>query len=354
MPFESELPSSHEHQPEIPTKPETPELSFDQKADKFLIALDDIYEICEGDPDDYGGVSPPRTEAFRQLCNDFTRPYRHGEQSFEALIENPDTAPKMLEVMRQMYLAYKNNVDSREWSDRGLDLNFDSAPDYLSLEVAATLDALDKELMRTDLPIDEQRRMKNNIFYVVSEALDTADTMNRKKLSEWLVRHQAEIIDLDHSQNIVFERDGEEYEDGVPHIAKLNIIARVEDDGLAREIVRAQVQKGMTFSGSERETEFRLASSILYTVRPGDEHLARRKTLVATELVRGFGLDEKIVNKWKDAKELKSVISDGKGVYHESYGLNFWKLYLALHLKDLQGLFAYNLLILLRGQWFQV
>lgn len=311
--------------PEAPECPEKLELSFDQEADAFLAALDDIYEVWEGDPDDYGKVSSPKIEAFRRLCSDFTRPYRQGERSFEALIENPDTAPKMLEVMREMYLCYKGKVDRREWSEREIDMN--STPDFLSWEITTTLDALDAQLARSHVSIDEKRRVKNNIFYVVSQALDTADELNRKKLTQWLARHQSDIIDLDHPQNIVFERDGEEYEDVTPHTAKMNIVARVEDDALARTIVQAQAQHGISLSGQERETQFRLASSILDTARPSDEHLAKRKALVATELVSCFGLDEKIVNKWRKAKINKSVGTDEEDIYYESYGLNFWELY---------------------------
>lgn len=324
MPFES---SSSSPDYKASTSRRVQERQYlDRESDKFWSLLNQPF----GESEDYGtpafeSEAKKHWEQCQKACIEFLRPYQTGERLLSSLLENSETAVKMIEMMRQIYYVYKRDIDPREWPER--EQGMDNVANFLSWEIASSLDLLDRALARTDLSRVDKQDLTNNIFYIVSEALDTHDEINRRELSSWLAKHKEEIFKLREPDPSVYDDE----EDGVlgddtPFITKKNIIERSEDESLAIAVVHDVITNGAA-SDLYDEERFYCASSVLIKVRPDDMQLARRKEMVAIELVKCFGLDEAIVKKWKEAKMLSPKKYGETKVYNESYSINFWALY---------------------------
>ncbi len=283
--------------------------AFKQESEQYMSKLDTVY-----------GRKPEDIVVLKTIHADTFLPYLEGKRSLRTLIGKKETAPQALAMLRKANISYRYQVDDSSWKERSPDPN--SLPEFLSREVTASLDALDNQLRREDLNEEEMRALKNNAFYVVAEALDTASVENRKKIDTWLAKHEEDIKALD-----TFTSSDGKREDTLALFTKQKIIAKTENEEMARRQLEALFADPLTPESKQRIEEIR--TNIVQPILddrfdPKDQFLVRRQALVAEVEAVSFGLDKKIVEKWRQSKAWLKKDEQGNDVFRESYSSNLW------------------------------
>lgn len=325
MPFESPS-TTPDHSTLVARRAHEKQL-LDRESDELLVVFNQPFgESADFGSPEFESEAQSHWEQCKKACGDFFRPYQTGERLLSSMLENPETAVKMIEMMRRIYSMHKY-IDRREWPEREQDM--DNIANFLSWEAAASLESFDQALSRKDLSSTDLQRLKNNIFYIASEALDTHDEMNRRKLSAWLAKHKKDIFNLQEPDPSIYDdEESEVLGDETPFITKKNIIERAEEEILAIEVVRDVMTHGPTPDMyGDLESSLQLVSGIFHKCRPNDGALARRKEAVAVEAVRYYdGLGEDIVKRWKESSIFHHTETNEAGqksnVYIESYAVN--------------------------------
>lgn len=271
--------------------------SFEMRATAFRKVLDDIR---------WSGRGSEKRERLAAAFEEFFRPYQDSDGALSDILSDDKLAGDALQTLREAYLMYRDRVDGRSWQERGPAP--EALPEFLSQEIVGSLDALDKLDWSLDSTSTGNQRELYNSFFLVSEALDTAVGENRKKLEVWLAKHAGDIGKL----KFEFEYKEGSYDTSL-YLALENILARVEDQNLAREILKRGAEKAVQDNQGTTVSEFfeRVEEPLLKQVRPDDSSLVRRQEMTARVAAEMLGLDPDIVDKWREAKKkMKSEAGD--------------------------------------------
>jgi hypothetical protein len=293
---------------------DTDDASFEERALAFRTALDD---------NRWSGRGSGKRERLAAVFEGFFRPYQDSEGMLSSILSDDRIAGDALQTLREAYIMYRDKIDSTEWQAR--ELSPEALPEFLSKEIVSSMDALDKlDWDLTSTSLTEQRKVYNALF-VVTEALDTADGEHRKKIEGWLAKHAGDIGKL----KLEFEYEAGSYDTSLG-LALENILARVEDENLARSILKAVSAQAVESGEDAMYALFHdVEQPILGKVRAEDASLVQRQGMIAGVAAEMLGLKPDIVDKWSEAKiPMKSEA--GEKVYVPNYAGN---LYAALDLE---------------------
>lgn len=294
-------------------------LSFRERAENILLMLqEDLGYYGENYDEQWNSI-------VAMACEDFIRPFRSGEESLRSLLGDTETRDMALEVARDTFLAYKSQIDGREWDERPLSPCF---PEALSREVVTSLDVIGR-LARSDGEMASGKKKRlDTALYIVSEALDTASVENRQILERWLGAHMDAF-----GRPELSVTDTEDQSSGdITFITLKNVISRVDDPELARRflvIANNMAERGRDALG--QNLYLITEEPILGRFRKYDWRLEERQALVAESVATRLGLDPGIVRKWKEAKFCAKKEEDGTEYYRPSYIDN---LYAAFSLEN--------------------
>lgn len=260
-------------------------------------------------------------EEQEAVLNDFFRPYMTLKRSFRDHLNNPKTAPRALELLRQLYSQGGfGSVEGGSIEDRKQKSSYrdsgDFTPEFLSEHVVESLDDLDHELERTDLDEKALRRLRANIFYVVSEAQNTGNSQARYQIDDWIGRHHDELDAVDP----VFWEQSDDSQDQLSLLyARRNFFIHAENGILAKQhldsIMRLRVIA--TERGLVQELDQEILKPILTEPREISPVFVSRREELAKRIALQYGLDASIVDKWKESK-----IGIGPDRFVESYWVN--------------------------------
>ncbi len=310
--------------------------SFDDETEWLFRSLEGEHEIYSEDSS-YDPYDPPRYERKEVDIMHYFRSYTNGERSYAGRLKDSRTAPRAIELLRQVYAYYRDNVkggtDHWEMRQEALSESEEILPlEPLSAMVAQSLEALEEEFWQLRQDQQMMRRLKNNVLYIVSEALDTENDENRKKLGSWLEAHWDHVVHLDEGR-VLLGPNGEELEDTAPILTQKNIISRIPSNDRARELMRMSMSRQGDDSDNQVSLE-KLENDGIPDIlgRPSGApggHFAKRKQLIAEVLVEGFGVDKQVVKKWQEAKVRYGTgdAQEVQDVYIESYARNFWEMF---------------------------
>ncbi len=258
---------------------------FDAETDELFRSLDSFHKF------DY--------EEQEALLNDAFRPYLTYEQPFEDRLKDRKTAPRALELLRQIYARCGFGDEDRKRKSSYQD-TMDFSPEDITRWVVSALDDLDRELARTDLDEKSLRRLQKNIFYVVSEAQNTGDSRARQHIDEWIARHQDELEALDP----FFWEPSDDSQDQMSLYARRNFFLHAENGILMNQHLDALMQLRARAGeiGISREIDEQIFWPILATEHEDDPVFDWRRENLARAMAKQYGLDPSIVNKWKEAK----------------------------------------------------
>jgi hypothetical protein len=265
----------------------------------FLQTLDENYYKKDG------------KQAMLDAYEDFFGEYRESEGRFAALLDDPEQARDTLELMRTAYKTFTDQIDTREWQERESDMN--AVPELLSREVTGSLGRFDALLQQNAAVPEPDKSIPNNIFYVASEALNTAVAENRKKIESWMMSHAEEVMELRS-----FDIDGGGY-DTMATFTLQNLLNRVEDptffNGVAEAVLKGEDDDQWMDDGGVERSFLRRCDP----VKP-DASLSLKQEAFADLAVGRLGLDADIVKKWKQAKVATGKKDSlGIDIYRPSY-----------------------------------
>jgi len=282
---------------------------FDAETEEMFRSLSDFYRLDH--------------EERKAILNDFFRPYITHERSFRSHLRNPEMAPRAIELLRQVYSRYRFDTEAgnQDWTERSFYRDdSDFSPEFLSRSVVASLDEFDLELERTDLDEKALRRLRNNIFYVVSEAQDTNNSQSRYKIDTWIERHFDELEALDP----FFWEPSDASQDQIALYARRNFFIHGESGILAKRHLDSLVHLHERTSeiNASQEIDKNIIDPILLEEgkRENLQFIWRRENL-ARGMAERYGLNPNIVNKWKEAKVRVGTGPDGDR-FTESYAEN--------------------------------
>lgn len=281
----AEVVSAPESQSEI--SKDTGKASFEERSAAFLQTLDE----------NRYGRGDEKQQKIVAAFEEFFQPYQKGEASLSDLLATDTTAGSALQVLRETYLVYKDKVDGRGWQGRGS--SPEALPEFLSQEIVDSLEALDDLDWGSEAAMALEQRKLYNALFVVSEALDTGVGENRKKIEEWLARHVDDIGKLKTS----FQYEEGSYDTSLC-LSLVNIVARAEDENLARDILKtASEQVGERGEYAEEDFFENVEKPFLERVSIGNSRFIRRQEMIAGVSAEALGLDQSIVSQWREAKK---------------------------------------------------
>ncbi len=249
-----------------------------------------------------------------ELLNEFFHPYNTREKSFSKILGDPKTAPRALELLRQIYARYPySDTDRKKRS--AYKNTYDFSPEDITRWVVSALDDLDRELARTDLDEKSLRRLQKNVFYVVSEAQNTGDSQARYAIDKWIARHHDELEALDP----FFWEPSDDSQDQMSLYARRNFYLHAGDGIAANQHLEALVRLRDRAHeiGIGREIDEKIFWPILAEEREDDPSFDWQRERLARALAAQYGLDPSIVDTWKEAK-----VGLGPDTFMESYWSN--------------------------------
>ncbi len=282
----AEVVPTSESRPEI--SKDTGKASFEERSAVFLQVLDE----------NRYGRGDEKQQKIVAAFEEFFQPYQKGEASLSDLLATDTAAGSTLQVLREAYLVYRDKIDATEWwQERGLVP--ESIPELLSREIASSLEALDTLDWGVEAATATEQRKLYNALFVVSEALDTGVGENRKKIEEWLARHVDDIGKLKTS----FQYEEGSYDTSLC-LSLVNIVARAEDENLARDILKTASEQAIE-RGEYAEEDFfeNVEKPFLERVSIGNSRFIRRQEMIAGVSAEALGLDQSIVSQWREAKK---------------------------------------------------
>lgn len=244
-------------------------------------------------------------ETQEMLLNNFFEPYIVGERSFSECLKNPETAPRALELVRRIYAQCGfatfdgKTIDDRKERSSHRD-STDFSPDVLSESIVASLDDLGSALKRTDLNEKALRRLRNNIFYAVSEAQNTGNSQTRYRIDEWLDHHFDELESIDP----FFYDDSDGSEDHMSLYARGNFFLHSENEMLAKKLLDSlmRLRRPGQESDISQEVDQDVIKPILGQIKPMASAFVWRKEQLARGIAGQYGLDANIIGRWKAAR----------------------------------------------------
>ena len=280
---------------------------FDGETEEIFRSLDSFYKL------DY--------EEQEAILNDFFRPYIIRERFFQDRLRDPKTAPRTLELLRRVYVhgnfgtITEDGIADGKRQSSYIDSS-DFSHKYLTLWITKSLHDLDRELERTDLDEKALRRLRTNVFYVVSEAQNTGDSQARQRIDEWISRHDAELESIDP----FFWEPSDDSQDQMALYARQNFFLHAESGILAKQHLDSlmRLRAHATELGISQEVDRQVFRPIL--IEPGERHepvFELRQERLAQAMAAQFDLNPAIVDKWREAK-----VSLGNDRYRESYWNN--------------------------------
>ncbi len=273
---------------------------FDAETADLFRSLDSLHDLED--------------EEKEELLNEFFRPYNTFEKSFTKILGDPKTAPRALELLRQIYARYAFGDTDRKKKFSYQD-KMDFSPEDVTRWVVSGLDDLDRELTRTDLDEKSLRRLQKNIFYVVSEAQNTGNSRARQHIDEWITRHHDELEALDP----FFWDPSDDSQDQMSLYARRNFYLHAENGILMNQHLGAliRLRDRAHEIGIGREIDETIFWPILAEEREDDVVFDWRRENLARAIAKQYGLDPGIVDTWKEAK-----VGLGSDTFMESYWLN--------------------------------
>ena len=282
---------------------------FDAETAELLQSLDDVYKLTENEC----------REVLRQ-CVLLNLTSKH---SMAERLSDPRTAPRALELLRQAYTVYPFETSGgvTDYTERDKSQNSEEFdPEYFSEFVVESLGAFDRELQRTDLDEKTMRRMKNNLFYVVSEAQDTIVPEHRQAVEAWIESHWSQLDALDP----FFCEPEDLREDRISLYARRNIFTRSDNEALAERSLSSLMN--MYFhpaqNGYPPEIKEYAFNPILSEKHKKNLLFNLRQRRLVEALASGYGLERSILDKWEEARVADGQDEDGKDRTAASYWEN--------------------------------
>ncbi|NTW30619.1 MAG: hypothetical protein HGA33_05030 [Candidatus Moranbacteria bacterium] len=282
-------------QKNVPTVESDEPSTFEERAEDFLHALDENYSVS--------GRDKGANEKVKDACDEFFRPYREAEGDFGSLLRDDKTLSTALSVMAEAYWSYKEQVDGSVWEDR--QGSKECLQEFLSGELAKSLNDFDAWLDRDDRDKDERARVCEDLLYVVSEALDTEDARNRKNIESWIGRRARELAILPdlHERSSRAQRTA------------LNIMNRSKDFEAFNEVAKAVVKGSGEISSA---ADFESGMEFLRGSDVNDSYLRVKQRILTRIVADKIGLDPSIVEKWKESDTSVGKDEQGNDRYRTS------------------------------------
>jgi hypothetical protein len=185
--------------------------------------------------------------------------------------------------------------------------------ELLAKSVVSSLDILDAQLKRDDFDPETKIRVRNNALYAASEALDTADSLARKKIESWLGAHTDDMAQLDPCH---LNRETDSI-DGTPFRTLANVLARAEDIETFKKIL------GLIRIDGESTDAYSKVVDPLLKRSGGEQPLLVGKQAMAAELMADkLGLSPLIPEKWGESMVFAKTDAAGNEIFRPSYSEN--------------------------------
>lgn len=264
---------------------------------------------------------------FEKVSKAFMKAYGEGRVPLGEIIKSKEAAGPTLEILRDILMT---DFEKRGHEGEGghkcatcgavmqkfasfcgqCGSKFSGEYDAIFHDLVTSLDPLG-EVFNADKEAsgDTARKFKNNILYVMSEALRSYHAGDRLEVDLWLSEHVGPIQE---SAKLITDEKGST--DHVGEYIFANIIERTQSKELLEKTLEMASQED-----SEKMASINITGLLSSEYPP---YLKERKKDIARYSARKVGLEEDIVEKWDKAKEFAKKDSNGKKVYEGSYQRN--------------------------------
>jgi hypothetical protein len=304
------------------------ETKNEKSENEALESLNALYEYIK-DPNRY-----KRYEQEDEIIGNFIKSIGESPQQLSEFFKNPEMAPKATEALRLALIVEneKRPVKELKCQNCGMELlggsgfcgecgneirnNNYTKFEPIFNELSKSLGSLEDycaQVKSGHEKTDENIKFRNNIFYVVSGMLNSANIGSRIRASHWFKSHMA---DIDSIREKHITRDDGQFisEDFIGAYTIKNIITKTESIPLMKEVLKKSLQEN---DGSYVDVEL----DDLFNYEYSGNMITRRRDIAKT-VAEEFGFSEEIVKKWDKAKLESKKDESGKEVTKDSFGVN--------------------------------